>query len=246
MSLKKTTGIVLSSSIIGEADVKANCLCRDEGKKSLIFKGLKKSAKRPQSAAEPGTMIGIMYNERPDRDIVTARDFSVIKYFAGIRTDFFKIVCSSFLLELVERTTRFGSTENSVFDFLANALSSMEKTDRPLDLAVFFMIRLMKIHGIFPPAKHCKICGSEDLGKFVFDTFDLGLICKKCSPSNPNLLDREALDFVLESLSVKFTKLRSCTTDSKHGLLLHLSLFLEQYFSIKMQSKKLLLDITYI
>ena len=245
MSLKKTTGIVLSSSIIGEADVKANFLCRDEGKKSFIFKGLKKSSRRPQNAAEPGTVIGIIYNEHSGKEIVTARDFSVIKYFAGIRADFQKIICSSFLLELVERTTGFGSTENSVFNFLANALSSIEKTDRPLDLAVFFVIRLMKIHGIFAPAKRCKICGSENFDEFVFDTLDMGLICRKCSPANPNLLGREALDFVSESLTVKFTELRSYTPYSRHGLLLQFSLFLEQYFNIKIHSRKLLLDITH-
>ena len=243
MSLKKTTGIVLSSSVIGESDVKANFLCRDEGKKSFIFKGLKKSSKRPQSAAEPGTVIGIVYNEHSGKEIVTARDFFVIKYFAGIRVDFPKIICSSFLLELVERSTGFGSAENSVFDFLANALTSMEKTDRPLDLAVFFMIRLMKIHGIFAFGKRCKICASEDFNKFVFDILDLGLICKKCSPNSPNLIGREALDFISESLSVKFTELRNYTPDSRYGLLLNLSLFLEQYFAIKIQSKKMLLDI---
>ena len=244
MSLKKTTGIVLSSSVIGEADVKANFLCRDEGKKSFIFKGLKKSSRRPQNAAEPGTVTEIIYNEHPGREIVTARDFSAIKYFAGLRSDFPKIICTSFLLELTERTTGFGGTENYVFDFLANALASMEKTDRPLDLAVFFTIRLTKIHGIFAPPRRCKICGSENFSGFVFDTLDMGLICQKCSPDNPNLLGREALDFVLESLSVKFTELRGYTSGSRHGLLLQFSLFLEQYFGIKIHSRKLLLDIT--
>jgi len=244
MSLKKTTGILLSSDIMGEADVKANFLCRDEGKKSFIFRGLKKSCRRPQSAAEPGAVVEIVYNEHSGREIVTARDFFVVKYFAGIRADFTKIICSSFLFELVERTTGFGSREHYVFDFLANALSSMEKTNRPLDLAVFFMIRLMKVHGIFAPAKRCKICGSEDFNGFVFDTFDMGVICKKCSPGNPNLLGREALEFVSESLSVKFTELRGYASGSRHGLLLQFSLFLEQYFSVKIHSRKLLLDIT--
>ena len=243
MSLKKTTGIVLSSSIIGEADVKANFLCRDEGKKSFIFKGLKKSSRRPKSAAEPGTVIEIVYNEHSGRDLVTARDFFVIKYFDGITADFPKIICTSFLLELVERTTGFGNKENFIFDFLANALTSMEKTDRPLDLAVFFMIRLMNIHGILALAKRCKICGSEDFNRFVFDTIDMGLICQKCSPANPNLLDKETLNFISESLSAKFIELRSYTADIKYGLLVNLSLFLEQYFNIRIHSKKLLLDV---
>jgi recombinational DNA repair protein (RecF pathway) len=120
----------------------------------------------------------------------------------------------------------------------------MEKTDRPLDLSVFFIARLMKIHGIFARTLHCKICGADNFSGFVFDSLDMGIICEKCSPENPNILKADALRFLSESLVVKFNELTGYTDLDSRGLLFQLSLFLEQYFGIKIRSKKLLFELT--
>ncbi|MDR3237827.1 MAG: DNA repair protein RecO, partial [Spirochaetia bacterium] len=161
-------------------------------------------------------------------------------------SDFAKITCSAFLLELVEQTTGFGNKENPVFDLLAGALFSMEKTDRPLGLAVFFIIHLLRLHGIFDLTLRCKVCGANDFSAFAFDTHDMGVVCGNCSGADKDMLGKDALDFVSASLNTKFSGIaqHKYSAASLRGLLFSMSLFLERYFSMKIRSKELILNIT--
>lgn len=123
-------------------------LCRGAGKRSFVFPGLKKSKRRTQAAGDPGTAISITCRELGSKDFVTARDFSVIKYFAGIRANFAKIACAAFLLELTESTTAFAQRDDGVFELLAAALATLENTEWVTGLAAFFAVHLIRLQGI--------------------------------------------------------------------------------------------------
>lgn len=245
MTLKNSTGIVLSSAIMGEADIRATILCRDEGKKTFVLKGLKKSLKRPQSASEPGTVTKLIYNDNRNKELITAREFSVLKYFHGIRADFNKIAVSALLLELTEKTTGFNHKENKLFELLAAGLTALETTKQPLHLAVFFIIHMIRLHGILPQTQRCSSCGAAEFTHFMLDEHELKLTCSNCVRKKEKLLSQNALDFLSAARAVKFSELelRSiCCDEDMRALLFCLSRFLENYFSIKLHSNNLLLN----
>ena len=244
MTQKNVTGIVLSSKVFGEADIRAIILCREEGKKTFIFKGLKKSIKRPQSAAEPGTVTKLIYNENKNKELITAREFSVIKYYHKIRTDLGKITVSAFLLELTEKTTGFDHKENKVFELLVGALSALEETEQPVCLAVFFTIHLMRLHGILPPTIKCNSCGKTDFTQFTLDERELKLLCKNCAHTKDNLLGSDELAFLSTARSTKFSEMALSLNDAGTvKLLASLSNFIEHYFGILLRSKDLITSI---
>ena len=244
MTMKTATGIVLSSRIMGEADVRATVLTREHGKKTFLFKGLKKSTTRPKSASEPGTVISVTYRDRENRDIIVPSEFSIIRYFHSIRSNLEKITATAFMLELAERTTGYENYENSIFELLAGALNMLETTSHASNLSVFFTVHLLRLHGILPPVERCRKCGTRNPSSFSFDVSDLGLLCQNCSGGNRTLIDISARDFIMESLQRKFVNIDngSYPDDISRQLLFYLSLFIEHYFSIEIRSKTLLLN----
>jgi DNA repair protein RecO (recombination protein O) len=240
MSLTTSTGIVLSSSLMGEADVRATVFTKESGKKSFLFKGLKKSTKRPQSASEPGTVINIIYNETENRELVVAREFSVIRYFHPIHNDLERIMHCAYILELTERTRGFNGDGRQIFDLLAGGLMALSGTSCPLNLSVFFTVHLIRLHGIMPEVTRCRRCGSAVFSRFSFDPSDLGIVCENCAGSRLRLLDLRVRDRIKEFLNSKFSAIdhSSYPEEISLDLLFHLSMFMEQYFSIAIKSRE--------
>jgi DNA repair protein RecO (recombination protein O) len=239
MSLTSSTGIVLSASVMGEADVRVTVFTRESGKKGFIFKGLKKSSKRPQSASEPGTVINIIYNERENRDLIVAREFSVIRYFHPIRENLDRIMHCSYILELTERTSGFSGDGSQMFDLLAGGLLALSGTSYPVNLSVFFTVHLIRLNGIMPEVTRCSRCGSSVFSRFSFNPADLGIVCENCAGSGRRMLDIRVRDMITEFLNNKFSAIDHAAYPEEISLdlLFHLSMFMEQYFSIEMKSR---------
>jgi len=239
MNIEKTTGVVLSSRVIGEADVACNILTRDGGKRKFIFKGLKKSTKRSLNASQPGSIVGLVYYANESRDAGIAREFTVEKHFMDIRENLEKILHLWYILELVEKTTGYNDTHDLLFDLVTAGLKTLSDTSFPLHLSVFFTIHLIRIHGILPLIEECKQCGSRDFSRFSFDVADLGLLCSACSTDHGHELDRDVRDFIMLSLRNKFVAMdhERFTRENMMDLLFYLSLFIEHYFNMEIRSK---------
>lgn len=160
MSLKTFTGIVLSSAAAGEADISAVVFCLGEGKRTFIFPGLKKSKRRALTAGQPGTVVSIISRERGAGEVMTAGEFSLIKYFHETRKDLDKIACAAFLLELTERTTAFAQRDDRIFKLLSSALAALETASGSTALAAFYTVHLMRLHGILTASE-------ETCGRFI-------------------------------------------------------------------------------
>jgi len=61
MELQKDSGIVLRKIPILEADIAATIYTNSHGKRTLLFKGLKKTKRRSLTAVEPGCVTHVVY-----------------------------------------------------------------------------------------------------------------------------------------------------------------------------------------
>ncbi len=156
MTLQSDTGIILSASVTGEADILASVLCRNEGRKTFLFKGLKKSTRRPRTAGDPGSVLNLVFRDRKE-DLIIPSEFSLVRYFSGIRKNFSRISCAAFILELTEKIIPSSRPGEKIFPLLLGALGSLENTEWPEGLAAFYIIHALRTEGILPdPQDLCR------------------------------------------------------------------------------------------
>jgi len=246
MEIQKSTGIVLSSRVLGEADILCNILTKDSGKRKFIFKGLKKSKKRSLTATEPGSVTNIVYYFNETRDSFIAKEFNAEKHYFEIRKDLNRIYNLYFILETVEKTTGYNDTNNLIFDLLASGIDTLSRSSHPLNLSSFFLIHLLRLHGILPNIDKCEKCGSSSFSEFTFDVTNLGLLCSTCARSHRHLLNLEIMHFINDSLSKKYISIYhdKYNMHKIQDLLFYLSLFIEHYFNIEIKSKDFILKST--
>lgn len=243
MKIQKTTGIVLSSRGLGEADVVATILTRDFGKARFIFKGLKKSRKRPLSAADPGTLLHLVYYARENREYAVVNELEVRRQVSEARENLEKLYHLLFMLEATDRTTAVDNVDTVAFDLLAAGLEALAGAPRPCVVSAFYTLHLLRFHGILPTFGACRDCGATDFNGFSFDIVDLRLLCDRCRRAAVTL-PRAMRDFLTLSLGTKFRQIDF----SPYGdaevlhLLFYLSLFMENYFHIELKTKEFILQ----
>jgi len=242
MNFRKDTAIVLSSSVIGEADVLITVLTKDFGKRKFVIKGLKKSVRRSKTASQCGTVLTIDYNYYENKDFQTVKEFSITHSFPDVQNDYKKIIVMCFICEVGEKTTAYNESNLKIFELIAAALNTLENSHHPISISCFFIIHALRLHGILTDLYNCKICGNKVNDKFTFDTKDFNIVCTECSLNTSHLISYQAIEFINDSLTTKYADIpiEKFSDKSITDLLFYLCLFTEHYFGILLNSKKLL------
>ncbi len=246
MEIRKSQGIVLSSRPTGEADRSICAFTREYGKKSFIFKGLRKSKKRAMAASEPGTMLELVYYFHDGRDFHIVNEFTIKKQYSDLRGNLEKMIFMFFLLELVDKTTATANPVPRLFDMLAAALDVLRETDRPAHLASFFALHLLRTEGVISDVGACKHCGRTEMQKFAIDFQDFLPLCETCAArfSITPSLSRSVLDFIKSSATKKFSamNLDAASREQMLDMLFVLCMFVERYFNVNLKTKSMVLS----
>lgn len=245
MEIQKSTGIVLSARVIGEADYLIRIFTKEYGKRDFVFKGLRKSKRRSHTIAEPGTIAGIVYYFNEEKGLHTVNEYEIYKHYLRIRDDFKKILLLYYFIETVEKTSGFNDVNIKVFDLLAAGIDALSETKNALHLAVFFTIHLIRLHGILPDFSRCKVCKRDDFPEFIIDVVDFHPVCRGCSAryNAPLFLKSGAREFLHESLRKKYSDITLSMFSGKDisDLFFSLCLFIQAYFHIQLKSKDMLI-----
>lgn len=246
MEIRKSQGIVLSSRATGEADRAIRAFTREFGKKSFVFKGLRKSKKRATAASEPGTVLELVYYFHEGRDFHIVNEFTIKKQYTDLRNNLEKMIFMFFMLELVDKTTAQANPVPRLYDMLAAALEVLRVTDRPAHLAAFFALHLLRTEGVITDAPACKACGRSEMPKFAMDFQDFLPLCETCAGRyslHPSLT-QGVLDFMKSSAVKKFSamNLDAVSRENMLDMLFALCIFVERYFNIDLKSKSMVLS----
>ncbi|HSV97514.1 MAG TPA: DNA repair protein RecO [Spirochaetota bacterium] len=245
MEIRKATGLVLHSRQSGEADVLARILTGEFGKTNFVFKGLKKSKKRPLAAGEPGTILQLMYHRHDNRDFQVVNEFRVVRHRLDLRSDLGCILHLYFILEVVDKTTGHDDPQSRVYSLATAAIDALAESVHHVHLSAFFLIHLLRFHGVLPDLNRCRMCGTTNLRSFTLDTTDFMPVCDRCLTSRTGgrtALDVTAREFVTAALGVRFSSLECerFAAGAISSLLFHLALFVESYFRCEIKSKGML------
>lgn len=238
MEIQSTRGIVLSSASYGEGDVISVILTENYGKRKFSFRGLKRSKRRPMSAAEAGSLISLRYYFKEGRDILSAGELSLEDNFSAIRESLERIYSAHIILEAVDKSTGRDANEKRIFLMLEGALRSLCVAERPYSLAAFFLTHLLREHGIFPAMNRCVLCGRTDYARFTLREGDLHPRCADCSPPGRVVLNGNIREYLDQSGRRKFSGLdheRFADSEIK-SLLSELIYFIEGHYCVELKS----------
>ena len=240
MRIQKVRGIVLSSVVYGEGDVIATLLTEDSGKRSFSFKGLKRSRRRPHAAADPGSLVQLSCYYKEGRDILSAGDISLEQEFAGVRNSLGRIYAAHIMLETVEKSLGRDSPERPLFKLLEAALKALNDTAAPCGLTVFFLVHLLRAHGIFPSMTDCALCRTGNFGDFILRRADLHPVCLPCAAGNGILLKAAVRQYLELCISKKYYEI-DCMLFNENDtcdLLVSILNFIEGHYGVTIQSGK--------
>ncbi|HOK91840.1 MAG TPA: DNA repair protein RecO [Spirochaetota bacterium] len=241
MAQKKTKGIVLSRNISGEADYICSILTEDLGKEKFIFKGLKKSLKRPKSASEPGTFLDLVYYSRDSLSINTVSEFSIFFDNSQFRKNEKTISSLYYIVDLIDSTTATSDANTSLYNLVAYGLYTLSKTENHLHFLIFFMVRYLMIQGILPELRACSWCGASTDEEFFLNRANLKLSCTKCL-CDDNSISGKAVIFLQQALDKKFVNIKISQFQNGEIIPLFDSLhnYIESYFGTKLKSYKII------
>jgi DNA repair protein RecO len=240
MSRQKTRGIVLSRTLSGEADYICSIYTKDIGRERFIFKGIRKSQKRPRSGSEPGTILDIVYYTGTSGSLNTVSEFDIAASTLQIRKNSDSIYALYYMVELIDSTTGTGDINEKIYALLSAGIDSLARTDHPLHFIIFFTARYMALQGIMPEITSCSWCGCGGSNGLFIDPVSLRASCGLCTGGGKSL-DGEAADFLHKCLTDKFSKidLHQYKGSTLSPLLFSLTAYIENYFSIKLKSAEM-------
>ncbi|HPJ35946.1 MAG TPA: DNA repair protein RecO [Spirochaetota bacterium] len=241
MSRQQTRGIVLSRSLSGEADYICSIFTKDRGREKFIFKGIRKSRKRPRSASEPGTILDIIYYTGKSGPLNTVSEFDIASSCGAIRGSSNSIFSLCYMLELIDATTGFGDINERIYSLLSAGIDSLGKTKHPLHFLIFFTARYMDMQGIMPETESCSWCGRGEDAELFLDPVSLRMSCSGCSGGG-KAVNSTASRYLRHCLRDKFSRIEPNNYDREliSPLFFSLRAYIENYFSVKLKSADML------
>lgn len=183
------TGMVLSTTPIGEYDRRVVILTKEQGKIAAFAKG----ARRPNSPLV-GAVNPFSFGEftvYAGRSSYTIQSAKITNYFAELRQDIIGAYYGFYFLEFANYYTREANDELEMLKLLYQTLKALTNEKIPNRLIRrIFELRALCINGEGPQVFQCTICGSRERA-MSFSTKKGGLVCGEC---DADVIDKMWLD----------------------------------------------------
>ena len=242
MSQEHDSGIVLSKKSSGEADNICTIYTRNSGKERFIFRGLKKSTRRPRTASEPGTILDLVYYTGKAGNIHTVSEFDILTTFSSIRKESRKIFSLYYILELADLTTGFSDTNTRIFNLLSAGISTLSETIYPEHFTIFFTIKYLLLQGIFPETGRCSWCGNEKKDEIIIENNSFRASCINCSNPESVIITKKGTGFINQCVNLKLDKI-DCAMYPERDVMPVLTILIEYintYYNIRLKTGSML------
>ena len=182
LAVQKTKAIVIGYHQLGEADRIIVFHTEDFGNVRAVARGVRKPKSKLCGRLEILTCGGLIFYERPGKDLHVVNSFDIIESFQVLREDLMKMAYCSYLAELVQHVESSGDTDSNTFELMLEVLLMMKTIDDPEMLARAFELRLLAGAGVSPQLDCCLKCSRDgsDVASLVFSVSEGGILCGEC------------------------------------------------------------------
>ncbi|MDD7769613.1 DNA repair protein RecO [Suipraeoptans intestinalis] len=181
----KVTGMILSSTPVGEYDRRVVLLTKERGKISGFARGARRQGSSLLGATGAFTFGKFtVYEGKSSYTLVQAE---VINYFSELRGDTRWVCRGLYFLEMADYYAREGTDETLLLKLLYQSLRALTAKSIPDSLVqVIFEWKAIAINGEGPQAFSCVFCGKKE-GLERFSMRRGGLVCGKCQEEGRKL-----------------------------------------------------------
>jgi len=179
-------GIVLRETETKEADKILTLLTAEQGKISVIARGVRRKGCKYAACAQP-----LAYSEwtlYQKGDWYYANDGSTLELFNGLRSNLEAMALGFYLAELTEAVATEEAVASELLRHLLNglyALSALHKL--PMLVKPAFEVKLLSLAGYEPLADGCAYCGCTEPEQPFLDVVQGVLRCRTCGAKESGL-----------------------------------------------------------
>jgi DNA repair protein RecO (recombination protein O) len=177
--LYRLSAIVLRRRDMGEADRLLTVFGRDQGKMTLLAKGVRRQASRKAGHIEPFTYTELLVAKGKSLDIVTQAE--TIEAHRHVREDLWRSTWAYYVVELADAFTQELDPNSLLFDLLLETLGRLDATDVDPALAVrYYELHMLALAGYQPQLFRCVQCNELLKPEVNFLSLDSGgCLCPK-------------------------------------------------------------------
>lgn len=154
--LVSTKAIVISTIKYGDAGVIAKCFTASDGIKSYLLRGILKSKKGKLKIAyfQPLMQLEIIANHKNKGSLEYIKEVKTVYPYASIHTNIVKSSIVLFLSEILNFSIQEEEKNDTLFEFIENALQWLDIHDEIANFHILFLIQLTKYFGFYPETEH--------------------------------------------------------------------------------------------
>ncbi len=172
------TGMVLSTTPVGEYDRRVVILTKEQGKISAFARGARKPNSPLVGAVNPFSFGE--FTVYAGRSSYTIQSAKISNYFSELREDMIGAYYGFYFLEFVNYYAKEANDEREMLKLLYQTLRALCNPNLPDQLIRYiFELRALCINGEGPQVFQCIVCGCTDRS-VVFSVKKGGLICGEC------------------------------------------------------------------
>lgn len=175
----KTDGIVIKSSVTGEADRIVWILTRNRGIIRAFAKGAQSIKSRLHAAASLFSYCDFVIFEK--NGVFTVSDAVLREQFYTLRTELDRLTLAQYFCEIILKTVPETQSEENCLRLLLNSLFLLSKGEKDmLIIKSVFELRFLSETGFMPALAACGGCGEFQTPEMYFDCASGLLYCSNC------------------------------------------------------------------
>ena len=177
----ENTAIVLRHADYRDNDRMVTLLSPSRGRIDAVIRGCRKPKSHNLNSGELFALGDYMLHENGGH--VTVTSVRLIETFYPLRSNYDRLTCGIYLLNLAEAVAEPEQEQQELFMLLVHTLSRLTFSDQPWKpLLAGFLLHFAACQGFRPRLNHCVLCGKrlEDSEPAFFDVEEGGVICGAC------------------------------------------------------------------
>lgn len=201
MALVRTEAFVFKAFRYGETSMIVRLFTRERGVVPVIARGIRRPKSRFGGALEPFHRLGVVYYDKPSREIQTLKEVELLADHPGVVRSLERMESAGRWFRFLRAVVPDGMPAPPLWDLAARSVVRLEAIapDRADRWETYHRARAASLLGLEPRLHECAGCGRgrEVAARIAFSIEEGGVLCPECAIRRPGTRDLGTGEFAL-------------------------------------------------
>lgn len=194
MRLERTEAIILHTFPARERDKLVVFLTPDHGKRKGWAYGARGGKSRFGASLEPLAKVRIGFTERESDEVVRIESVDLIRSLFPAQQQLQSSVAATFIAELVDIFAPEHDPAELIYRLLDKTTEALLAGKDPATVVAYAEVWMLRLAGIFPPARNCIECDNLLTRPLRFDAAMQGFVCDSCAGRDASIVRNDVAD----------------------------------------------------